>query len=422
MTEILRRLDAAWLREARLSHLLAVLDGVGEEARVVGGAVRNALLAEPIGEIDVATTALPTEVIRRAQAAGFKAVPTGIEHGTITVVVHGQPFEVTTLREDVETFGRHAKVAFGRDWKQDAERRDFTMNALSAARDGAVYDYVGGLADVAARRVRFIGDAAARIAEDYLRILRFFRFHAAYGEGALDPAGLAACIAGRAGLDQLSRERVRAELLKLLLAKRAVPAIAAMTEAGLLDRILGGVPLLASHAKMGTLEATLGLAPDAMRRLAALAVSVVEDAERLRERLRLTNAESARCVSMADGWWQISSRWGEREGRVLLYRLGPGRYTDRVLLAWARSSVGAADQQWHSLATLPSGWSAPVFPLKAADFIGRGIAPGPGLGAALAAAEEAWIAAGFPDDRAALAAIANATVAGLPARSPARDS
>ncbi|MEA2960031.1 MAG: poly(A) polymerase [Alphaproteobacteria bacterium] len=272
MTEILRRLDAAWLQAAPLKDLLAVLDGVGEEARVVGGAVRNALLAEPIGEIDIATTALPTEVIGRAQAAGFKAVPTGIEHGTITVVVHGQPFEVTTLREDVETFGRHAKVAFGRDWKQDAERRDFTMNALSAARDGTVYDYVGGLADVAARRVRFIGDAAARIAEDYLRILRFFRFHAAYGEGALDPAGLAACIAGRAGLDQLSRERVRAELLKLLLAKRAVPAIAAMTEAGLLDRILGGVPLLASHAKMGTLEATLGLAPDAMRRLAALAV------------------------------------------------------------------------------------------------------------------------------------------------------
>jgi tRNA nucleotidyltransferase/poly(A) polymerase len=281
---------------------------------------------------------------------------------------------------------------------------------------------VGGRADVTARRVRFIGDAAARIAEDYLRILRFFRFHAAYGEGALDPAGLAACIAGRAGLDQLSRERVRAELLKLLLAKRAVPAIAAMTEAGLLDRILGGVPLVASHANMGKLEATLGLAPDAMRRLAALAVSVVEDAERLRERLRLTNAESARCASMADGWWQISSRWGEPEGQVLLYRLGPRRYTDRVLVAWARSSVGAADRQWLSLATLPSRWSAPVFPLKSADFIGRGIAPGPGLGAALAAAEDAWIAAGFPDDPAALAAIANATVAGLPAHLPPRDA
>src|SRR4051812_8014490 len=249
------------------------------------------MLAEPIGEIDVATTALPTEVIRRAQTAGFKAVPTGIEHGTITVVVHGQPFEVTTLREDVETFGRHAKVAFGRDWKRDAERRDFTMNALSAAREGTVYDYVGGLADVAARRVRFIGDAAARIAEDYLRILRFFRFHAAYGEGALDPAGVAACIAGREGLERLSRERIRMEVVKLLAAKHPVPALAVMTETGLLGQVLGGVPLLASFANMVKLEAALGLAGDPVRRLGALAVSVLEDAERLRERLRLANTE-----------------------------------------------------------------------------------------------------------------------------------
>jgi poly(A) polymerase len=201
VTRVLPRLDAAWLQEAPLKDLLAVLDGAGEEARVVGGAVRNALLAEPVGEIDIATTALPPEVMRRAEVAGFKAVPTGIEHGTVTVVAHGRPFEVTTLREDVETFGRHAKVEFGRHWRRDAERRDFTMNALSIARDGTVYDYVGGLADVEARRVRFIGDAATRIAEDYLRILRFFRFHAAYGEGALDPAGVAACIAGRAGLE-----------------------------------------------------------------------------------------------------------------------------------------------------------------------------------------------------------------------------
>ena len=179
MTEGLRRLDAPWLRAPPLSDVLRVLDRAGEEARVVGGAVRNALLGEPLGDIDIATTALPDEVIRRAEAAGFKAVPTGIEHGTVTVVAAGRPFEVTTLREDVETFGRHAKVAFGRDWKRDAERRDFTLNALSAARDGTIHDYVGGLADIAVRRVRFIGDPASRIAEDYLRILRFFRFHAA---------------------------------------------------------------------------------------------------------------------------------------------------------------------------------------------------------------------------------------------------
>ena len=411
MTDAPRRLDAPWLREAPLADLLAVLDRDGEEARIVGGAVRNALIGEPHGDIDIATTAVPKEVIRRVQAAGFKAVPTGIEHGTITVVAAKQPFEVTTLREDVETFGRHAKVAFGRDWRRDAERRDFTMNALSAARDGTVYDYVGGLADIEARRVRFIGDAATRIAEDYLRILRFFRFHAAYGEGAPDPEGVAACIDGRAGLDRLSRERIRMELIKLLVAKHPVPALAIMTEAGLLEQVLGGVPLLASFANMTKLESTLALAPDAVRRLGALAVSVVEDAERLRERFRLANAEYERLASMGDGWWQISSRLGERGGRVLLYRLGPAHFIDRVLLAWTRSPEGAADQAWRVLATLPSRWSAPVFPLKAAHFMRRGVAKGPRLGAVLAAAEQAWIAADFPSDAAALAAIADGAVA-----------
>jgi poly(A) polymerase len=402
------RLDAPWLREAPLADLLAALDRDGEEARVVGGAVRNALIGEPHGDVDIATTALPAEVSRRVQAAGFKAVPTGIEHGTVTVVAQSRPFEVTTLREDIETFGRHAKVAFGRDWRRDAERRDFTMNALSAGRDGTVYDYVGGLADIAARRVRFIGEAATRIAEDYLRILRFFRFHAAYGEGALDPAGVAACIAGRGGLDRLSRERVRMEMVKLLVARHPVPALAVMTETGLLEQVLGGVPLLASFANMMKLEAALALDADAVRRLGALAVSVAEDAERLRERLRLANTEYERLASMADGWWQISSHLGERGGRVLLYRLGPVRFTDRVLLAWTRSPQGAADQPWRALATLPARWTTPAFPLKAAHFLERGVAKGPRLGAALAAAEEAWIAADFPSDPAALGAIADA--------------
>jgi poly(A) polymerase len=410
VTNLPRRLDAPWLGEAPLGELLALLDRDGEEARVVGGAVRNALLGEPHGDIDVATTATPQEVIRRVKAAGFKPVPTGIEHGTITVVAAGRPFEVTTLREDVETFGRHAKVAFGRDWRRDAERRDFTMNALSASRDGTVHDYVGGLADVAARRVRFIGDAGTRIAEDYLRILRFFRFHAAYGEGAPDPAGVAACIAGRAGLERLSRERIRMELLKLLVARHAVPALAVMTETGLLEPVLGGVPLLASFANMIKLEAALALAGDPVRRLGALGVSVVEDAERLRDRLRLANAEYERLASMADRWWRISWELGERGGRVLLYRLGPERFTDRVLVAWTRSSEGAADQPWHLLASLPARWTAPAFPLKAAHFIARGVPKGPRLGAVLAAAEQAWIAADFPRDKAAVAAIADSVV------------
>jgi poly(A) polymerase len=408
-----RLLDAPWLREVPLRDLLAVLDCDGEEARVVGGAVRNTLIGEPPGDIDIATSARPEEVIRRLQAAGFRAVPTGIEHGTVTAVADGRPFEITTLREDVETFGRHATVAFGRDWKRDAERRDFTINALSLARDGTVYDYVGGLADVAARRVRFIGDPATRIAEDYLRILRFFRFHAAYGEGTPYAAGVAACVAGRDGLDRLSRERVRMEVLKLLVAKHPVPALAVMTETGLLEDVLGGVPLLASFANMTKLEALLALSPEAVRRLGALAVSVVEDAKRLRDRLRLANAEYERLVSMADGWWQITSRFGERGGRVLLYRLGRERLIDRVLIAWTRAPEGAADQDWRALATLPARWSAPIFPLKAAQFIERGVPRGPRLGAVLAAAEAAWIAADFPTDPAALAAIAD-QVAGKP--------
>jgi len=413
VTTAKRRLDVPWLREGALAGVLAALDRDGEEARVVGGAVRNALLGEALEDFDIATTALPQEVVRRVDAAGFKVVPTGIEHGTVTVVADGRGFEVTTLREDVETYGRHARVAFGRDWRRDAERRDFTMNALFLARGGTIYDYVGGLADIERRRVRFIGDASRRIGEDYLRILRFFRFHAAYGHGGLpDPEGVHACIVARAGLETLSRERVRAEMLKLVLARHAVPTIAVMTEAGILDMVLGGVPLLASLSNMIKLEARLSLAPDPVRRLGALGVFVVEDAERLRERLRLANAEYERLASMAQAWWRVTAGLSERDACAAIYRLGPERYLDRVLLAWSRAPEGAADRSWHALATLPARWSAPVFPLKAADFIARGVERGPQLGAALRAAEAAWIAAGFPSDRATLSAIAEAAVAG----------
>jgi len=407
-----RKLSGAnWLTGGGLPRLLGVLDCDGEEARVVGGAVRNALLGEPIAEIDVATTAVPEEVVRRVTAAGFKPVPTGIEHGTGTVGIDKHPFEVTTLREDVETYGRHAKVEFGRDWKADAERRDFTINALSATRDGTVYDYTGGLDDLAARRVRFIGDANRRIAEDYLRILRFFRFHAAYGKGRLDGGGLAACVAGREGLDQLSRERVRTELLKLLVAPHAAPTLTAMGDAGLLLRVLGGVPYLASFGNIAKVEAATGLEPNAVRRLGALGVAVAEDAERLWQKLRLANNEHERLASMGEGWRRISPLYGEKAAKALMYRLRPQQFTDRVLLAWARSEAKSSDGEWLALASLPQRWTAPVFPLKAADFMKRGVPQGPALGAAIAAAEQAWVAAGFPEGHDALGNIADAAIA-----------
>jgi poly(A) polymerase len=406
--------DAPWLSDGALPRLLAVLDGNGEEARVVGGAVRNALLELPSDEIDVATTALPEEVTRRVTAAGFKAVPTGIDHGTITVVVGDAPFEVTTLRQDVETYGRHAKVAFGRDWRADAERRDFTINALSVTRDGTVYDYCGGLDDLAARRVRFIGSPKQRIEEDYLRILRFFRFDAAYGTSEHPYAeGIAACIAGRNGLDQLSRERVRQELMKLLVAPHAVPSLISMADSGLLLRVLGGVNYLGSFEMMAKVEAAAGLTADPVRRLAALGVAVVEDAERLWQKLRLSNNEQARLMSMGEGWRLMSPAIGDAERRALVYRLKPQAYTDRALLAWSRAEAGAHDKAWLAFATLPQHWTAPAFPIKAADFIERGIEKGPALGAAMRDAEEAWIKADFPADEAAVWTIADAVVKNL---------
>ena len=401
---------ATWLKDSPLARLLAVLDRDGEEARAIGGAVRDSLLGMTPGEIDVATTATPPEVIRRVQAAGYKAVPTGIDHGTVTVVVAGHPMEVTTLREDIETFGRKANVRFGRDWKADAERRDFTINALSVSADGTVHDYVGGLADLAAQRVRFIGDPATRIAEDFLRILRFFRFHARYGEGSPDAAGLHAAIVARDGLDLLSRERIRMELMKLLSAPRAVPTLAVMAEAGILGKVLGGVPLLVSMSNMAKLEAALGLEPDPVRRLGALSVFVAEDAERLRQRLRLFNTEHERLAAMADAWWRVAPSAAAQGGRALLYRLGPAQFTDRVLLAWSRSPDAAADSAWRELATLPQRWTAPAFPLKAADLLKRGVPKGPRLGAALRAAETAWMAQDFPLDAEALREIAEQVV------------
>ena len=402
--------DAPWIASGPAARVLALLNGDGEEARVVGGAVRNALLKIPIGDVDIATTAVPDEVVRRARAAGIKCVPTGIDHGTVTLVIDAHPFEVTTLREDTETYGRKARVAFGRDWVRDAERRDFTINGLSVDADGIVHDHVGGLADIAARRVRFIGDAGQRIAEDYLRILRFFRIHAAYGAGEPDRAGYLACIAGRAGVAGLSAERVRMEVLKLLVADGALGAVTAMTDAGLLLAIIGGVAYTGPFAAMISAERELGLAPHPVRRLAALTVAVTEDARRVAARLRLSNAEAKALDSMGHRWWRLVGM-DEARARRRLYRLGEDSYRDRLMLAWARSGGSLEAAYWPEFARLPQRWSAPGFPLKAADFIVRGIAEGPALGHVLTLAEDAWLAADFPLDPSALTAIADKAAA-----------
>ena len=401
---------APWLTAGGTARVLELLSTDGEEARVVGGAVRNALLGLLPGDIDIATTALPDEVMRRAKAAGIKGVPTGIDHGTVTLVIDGHPYEVTTLRQDTETFGRKAKVAFGRDWVKDAERREFTMNGLSADAHGVVYDYVGGIGDAQARRVRFIGDPDQRIAEDYLRILRFFRIHAAFGAGEPDRDGYLACIRGRAGLANLSAERVRMEMLKLLVAGGAAAAVLAMAEGGLLQPLVGGVAYTGPFAAMIATERALGLAPNSTRRLAALSVAVTEDAKRVAVRLRLSNAETKALDSMGHRWWRLATK-DEANARRLLYRLGVERYRDRVLLAWARNGGDVHSPRWRSLAELPQRWTAPKFPLKAADFIARGMTEGPGLGHVLTLAEDAWLAADFPLDEAALASIADQAAA-----------
>ena len=408
--------NVPWLRSGDTARVLKLLNTNGEEARVVGGAVRNALLNIPIGDIDIATTALPDEVIRRAKAAGIKSVPTGIAHGTVTLVVDARPFEVTTLREDTETFGRKAKVAFGRDWVGDAHRRDFTINALSVGIDGLVHDYVGGLDDIAARRVRFIGEPSERIKEDFLRILRFFRIHAAFGAGPVERAGYLACIRARAGLANLSAERVRTEMLKLLVADGAITAVEAMADGGLAQTIFGGVAYTGPFAAMIAAEGALSLKGDPIRRLAAVAVAVTEDARRLATRLRLSNAEAKRLDSMGHRWWRLGGM-DEAHAKRRLYRLGGEAYVDRLMLAWARSGGDSNSAQWRELAALPARWSAPKFPLKAADFIARGIAEGPLVGQALTLAEDAWLAADFPLDPSALKALADQSVARL-ARDP----
>lgn len=389
--------EAGWLAAPSLQRVMRLLDGGERRTRVVGGAVRNALMGQPVADVDLATELAPEEVVRRAQDAGVKAVPTGMAHGTVTLIADHHPYEVTTLRRDVETDGRRATIAYTDDWTEDAKRRDFTINALYADMDGSVFDPLDGYADLAARRVRFIGDAAQRIAEDYLRILRFFRFFANYGGSAPDPAGVAACIAARAGLRTLSGERVRQELLRLLGVADPVPAIAAMLEAGLLTEILGGVAQPVLLRQYAAIEREHELPADPVRRLCLLACLIGEDAARLRDRLRLSRAEYARLAAAADGYWRLRPFMSRLELQELLYHRAEETYLDLVIMAWARAGR-EHDLRWADAYALPQRWRVPELPWSGSDLTARGMAPGPQVGACLKHLEKAWIKRGFPTE------------------------
>lgn len=408
-----RLADRRLLQEGRIARALAALDGDGEQARIVGGAVRDLALAHAPGDFDLATTARPEVVIQRARASGFGVALTGVKHGTVTVIVDGLPIEVTTLREDIETDGRHARVRFGRDFAQDARRRDFTINALSLSRDGFVHDYAGGLADLAARRVRFIGDARSRIREDYLRSLRFFRFSAAYGEGPLDAEGLRAAIQERDGLRQLSRERVHAELKKLLKAPRAGEVVQRCCEAGLLGLLLAGAPDPARLTRFIAIEAARAAPPDALLRLAALSVIIVEDAERLRDRLRLSNAEFERLTAMARALEGMHGRLTPPslgQLRALLFEHRRAAAQDALALAHVDAGAAPSEPAFASAYRFLNDTPEPNLPFTGADLVARGVAQGQGVGAALKDLQARWIRAGFPKDPEQLARLLDEAV------------
>ena len=387
MTSLPSLKDEAWLNDPALKQVFAAIRDAGGEARIAGGAVRNALLGEPVNDIDIATTLEPERAMAAAKAAKLGAHPTGIDHGTVTLVADHRPFEVTTLRRDVETFGRKARVAFTADWTQDALRRDFTMNALYCSEEGEIFDPARGYPDILRKRIRFVGNPSDRIREDYLRILRFFRFHARYGEGAPDRAGLAACLALKDGLKTLSAERIRQELFKLLVAKRAVQTIVLMAKHDLLKEILPYREDFHALKRMVMIDAREGLHPDALLRLALLA----EEPLHLRDRLKLTNAEAGRLEALKV---HMTPSPGLREGerRIVLYQIGPQAWRDSIRIAWAQSP---SSRGWRELYALADAWPIPQFPVKGQDLIGRGVPAGPAIGQALTRLEDWWIASGF---------------------------
>ncbi|HLA02555.1 MAG TPA: CCA tRNA nucleotidyltransferase, partial [Aestuariivirga sp.] len=372
---------ARWLKEPSLQRVFAIVSGAGGEARVAGGAVRNALLGESIGDIDIATTLQPQDVITAFKAAGLSVHPTGIDHGTVTVVVDHKPYEITTLRRDVETDGRRAVVAFTDNWKEDALRRDFTINALYCDAAGKIHDYVDGYADILRKRIIFVGAPAARIREDNLRILRFFRFLAAYEKMTADPASLAACVRLKKGLLGLSAERIAREMFKLLVGPKAVPVLKLMAKHKVLK-------LIVPHKDEFRVIARLP--PDPLLRSFALA----KKPESLREAWRLSNNQAKRIESLLQGT-ALTPKLRENEQQKLLYAMGPEAWRDSVHLAWAKSRASQTDRAWQRMLILPSRWVSPSFPVTGRDLLDLGFPSGPVLGRELKRLEDYWIGTDF---------------------------
>jgi poly(A) polymerase len=390
-----------WMTHPATKRVMAALSTAGgaDCARFVGGCVRDALLGRTVSDIDIATTLRPDAVTRALVAAGVKAIPTGIAHGTVTAATDRRVLEITTLRRDVETDGRHAVVAFTDDWAEDAARRDFTMNALYADTAGTVFDPTGaGVGDLRAGRVVFVGDAATRIEEDALRILRFFRFLAWYGRGKPDAAALWACEALRENLDDLSSERVAKELLKLLAADDPRGAVGLMAATAVLRAILPCAVGLARFEGLVAIEVEQMFPPDPLLRLAALLHDDSGAARATAEGLRLSNAERDRLVG-ALGGEPVVSWMSPREVRRAIWRVGSSALRDQVMLAWASSNRPAAATQWRALLPMIDSWPRPVFPMSGDEVHAAGVPPGPMVGKVLREVEAWWVDNDFTQDK-----------------------
>jgi poly(A) polymerase len=376
-----------WLTAPETRAVVDALTRDGGQARFVGGCVRDAWLGRAVKDIDLATPDPPETVMQRLQRAGIRAIPTGIDHGTVTAVIGDRHFEITTLRHDVETFGRRARVAFTDDWDADAARRDFTMNALSAEPDGTVHDPFGGIPDLEAGRVRFVGDAEARIGEDVLRLLRFFRFHAWYGRGEPDKVAIAACSRLAPLLPTLSGERVAAEILRLLMAPDPATAMALMRDHGVLQHFLPELSEIERLRMIVLIEDETGNR-DAIRRLAALLPRETAAALAVAQRLKLSNADRDRLAALASPANAITPPLDERARRSALHRLGADLFRDLVLLDWADQP--AAAKRHRELLAAAEAWTPVVLPVKGQDLLDLGILAGPEVGRLLAEIERWW--------------------------------